>query len=234
MKYNIIGDTHHHIGWKKIVDEDAINIFVGDYFDCFAPFSFKQKKEHFDELIKFKKKHPETILLFGNHDFLQYYKDFGECSGFQQTHAKAYRHWIEENKELFQMAYSIENKYLVTHAGVTKDWYEKYFPKQESYTPDEVAKNINDIYEEQPTIFKFSNNSWRGDIYGTSPTQSCLWVRPSTLMEYNIFKNDPYVQIVGHTIYNDILEWKDGEQLKAVVVDCLQNNLISYKIDTEK
>ena len=31
--YNIIGDIHARVCWKNLVQEDCVNIFVGDYFD---------------------------------------------------------------------------------------------------------------------------------------------------------------------------------------------------------
>lgn len=229
MKYNIIGDVHHHRGWKQVIDLNAINVFTGDYFDCFAPFTFKQKTQNFNELIDFKKKFPQTVLLFGNHDFLQYYKSFRECSGYQTTHAKIYRKWITENKDMFQMAYSIKNKILVTHAGVTLEWYKKYFPdeKEEDYTPDKIAENINNVYENKSFIFSFLQNSDPDDLYGTTPTQSCLWVRPNTLVEHNIFKNTDYIQVIGHTIVPKVTTLDD----KIILVDCLKNELESYKVE---
>lgn len=229
MKYNIIGDVHHHRGWTNVVDLEAVNVFTGDYLDSFAPFTFKQKKDNFDELIQFKKDHPETILLFGNHDFLQYYKGFAECSGFQKTHSKAYRNWITENKDMFQMAYAIDDKILVTHAGVTLEWYQKYFPdeKEEDYTPQKIADNINSIYENHPLAFSFELNSMYGDVYGTTPTQSCLWIRPSVLVEHNIFKDKDYLQVVGHTIVDEIYQWD-----KIILIDCLGKKLESYKYET--
>ena len=32
--YNIIGDIHGRKGWKELVKDNCINIFVGDYHCC--------------------------------------------------------------------------------------------------------------------------------------------------------------------------------------------------------
>ena len=68
--YNIIGDIHGRDAWKRLVDESCINIFVGDYFDPYDNIHFMDLQFNFMEIIEYKKKHPENVvLLYGNHDY---------------------------------------------------------------------------------------------------------------------------------------------------------------------
>ena len=68
QKYNIIGDTHGRTAWKDLVISDGINIFVGDYFSPYVNMSFEDQLNNFLSIIDYKREHPETILLIGNHD----------------------------------------------------------------------------------------------------------------------------------------------------------------------
>lgn len=55
------------------------------------------------------------------------------------------------------------------------------------------------------------------DYYGTSPTQPCTWIRPSTL-EDNLVEG--YIQVVGHTSTFKCREYCSGLWL----CDALENN----------
>ena len=68
QKYNIIGDTHGRTAWKDLVISDGINIFVGDYFSPYVNMSFEDQLNNFLSIIDYKREHPETVLLIGNHD----------------------------------------------------------------------------------------------------------------------------------------------------------------------
>lgn len=75
MKYNVIGDIHGRVCWKELIISNAINIFVGDYFSPYDDISFEDCKKNFLEIIEYKKEHPETVLLYGNHkDTINFYK----------------------------------------------------------------------------------------------------------------------------------------------------------------
>ena len=63
MIYNIIGDIHGRTYWKNLVMDNAINIFIGDYFSPYGSFPFDDIKKNFLEIVEYKKWHPETILL---------------------------------------------------------------------------------------------------------------------------------------------------------------------------
>lgn len=126
MKYNIIGDIHGRTSWKELVIEDGINIFVGDYFSPYhSEYTFEKCKQNFLNIVQFKKEHPETILLLGNHDadHWQWLVSRTHMSRHDYNHENEICKLFEQNKELFQIAYSIDNKYLVTHAGVSMIWY---------------------------------------------------------------------------------------------------------------
>lgn len=127
MKYNVIGDIHGRTCWKDLVIADGINIFVGDYFSPYdKTYDFEHCKKNFLEIIEFKKQHPETVLLVGNHDEeCWHFAEFIEgCTrkNYLEGSKKEIHDLFEENKQYFQMAYSAGNQYLITHAGVSAVW----------------------------------------------------------------------------------------------------------------
>ena len=126
MKYNIIGDIHGRTSWKELVIEDCINIFVGDYFSPYhSEYTFNKCMQNFREIIEFKKQRPETVLLIGNHDadHWQWNHDRYQCSRHDFNHDDEIAQEFEKNKDLFQIAYSAGNQYLISHAGVSMIWY---------------------------------------------------------------------------------------------------------------
>lgn len=216
--YNIIGDIHGRTCWKELVQEDCVNIFVGDYFDPYDGIQFEELMQNFHEIMAFKQAHPETVLLFGNHD-MHYLIDSERASRYDRSHAAAIRQAFTDNKHLFHgVAYAINDVILVTHAGVTREWYEKEFGAYKGEKPSAVAEDINDLWAHNKVEFTFNANatSW-SDMYGESPTHSPMWIRPWTLAEHNLFAGTPYKQIFGHTQIDDITTIDDN----LVCVDCL-------------
>lgn len=127
MKYNVIGDIHGRTCWKDLVISDGVNIFVGDYFSPYdKEYDYEHCKKNFLEIIEFKKQHPETVLLIGNHDEeCWHFAEFIEgCVRYNHLEGKKkeIHDLFEANKQYFQMAYSINNEYLVSHAGVSAIW----------------------------------------------------------------------------------------------------------------
>ena len=121
MKYNIIGDIHGRSNWKRLVREDCVNIFVGDYFSPYVPMEIEDQIANFMDIIMYKSKHPETIILLGNHDE-DHWHIHERYSRFDPIHFAEIKAIFEENKDYVQVAYSIENKAIVTHAGVSLIW----------------------------------------------------------------------------------------------------------------
>ena len=59
----VIGDIHGRTNWKELIDVNKINIFVGDYFDPYEIYGFNELKSNFLEIIDYKKKYPNSILI---------------------------------------------------------------------------------------------------------------------------------------------------------------------------
>lgn len=213
MKYNIIGDIHGRTIWRDLIVEDAINIIVGDYFSPYDLTSFAECKKIFLEIVEMKKADPEHfILLVGNHD-LDHWVLHEHYSRYDYENAKEIARLFEENKDCFTMAYSINDMVLVTHAGVTADWYWRTvkgmgydeFAKcmndnMESLiiTPSEAASDINEAFARDVRMFNFRDHASGFDCYGDSSTQSCVWIRPLSLIEHDLFRGR-FVQVFGHT-----------------------------------
>lgn len=125
MKYNVIGDIHGRTSWKDLVIDDGINIFVGDYFSPYdKTCTFENCLNNFLEIIEFKKQRPETVLLLGNHDADHWqWLEYGEQMTRHHYHNESkIKEVFEANADMFQIAYSAGNQYLITHAGVSMIW----------------------------------------------------------------------------------------------------------------
>lgn len=167
MKYNIIGDIHGRTKWKDLVLPDAINIFVGDYFSPYREQAFYYQRENFLDIIQYKIDHPDNvILLLGNHDEDHWHIQ-EHYSRFDYENVEEIKSLFEQYKELFQVAYSIENKVLVTHAGVSVVWYTRYIlgsklfdirslPRFDENNYDKLRSDL--IYESDDCYVVFDGN----------------------------------------------------------------------------
>lgn len=200
MKTLILGDTHGRGVWEYILKKEKPDkvIFLGDYWDS-HDINFENQMTNFTNIIKFKKKFKnDVVLLIGNHD-LQYHRYFlisGESySGFQATKAPFIKQIFEDEEKLFQMAHQ-EGEYLFTHAGVGEQWLRdnKYFESMN------IVEFINDLWHFTPKAFGFRGNDPYGDSYESSP----VWIRPRALMKGNSYLKKKYIQIVGHTVQSSI------------------------------
>ena len=198
--FNIIGDIHGRTCWKDLVREDSVNIFVGDYFDPYEEIPVPELLYNFHEIIAYKREHPETVLLYGNHD-LHYLISSEHYSRYNYICANEYWHTFLQTQDLFTgVAYAIGNKALVSHAGVSKAWYQKYFGVYHGEALSVVAAKINRLWTSNKDAFAFEPNAtdWL-DYCGTSPTHSPMWIRPRTLVKHDLFADTEVKQIVGHT-----------------------------------
>lgn len=227
--FNIIGDIHGSDCWKQLVREEAVNIFVGDYFDSKDGRSQEEMIANFRDIIAFKQAHPQTILLYGNHD-LNYLLGKDYQSRFSHPERRErYRQLFAETESLFYgVAFAIDDQTLVSHAGVTREWYEKYIGMYQDESPRVVAQHINDLWQVDKEAFTFSANvTSPRDIYGESPTHSPLWIRSWILPAHNLFAGTTVTQIIGHTPKEDITLVAD----RIICVDCLRNSARSLVVE---
>ncbi len=207
-----IGDIHGRTYWKQIISKAKFDkvVFIGDYFDAYKDITPEQQKSNFEDIIKFKKEYlDKVVLLFGNHDY-HYLKTVEETySGFQRWYKTDIAEMLHKaiDEELIQMCY-IYNKYLFSHAGVTKTWL-----KNTGYIDDQLDLYINDLFKYKPLAFKFTKGENQSS-YGDDICQSPIWVRPNSLHNDCL---DDYVQIVGHTAQHEIKIIED----KIALIDTL-------------
>ena len=215
-KYRVIGDIHGRKNWWDLVnpfDKETLYIFLGDYTDPY-PFegvTFDQMVEQIEKMFDFKREHPDNvIILIGNHD-LQYIMGKAETNryDYSELHRERLMAIFEDERDsIHGVAYNIGDKYLISHAGVTIDWYTKYCTKdiekarQEELS--EIVGKINKLWSENKESFTFRANAKMSDHSGISSTQSPLWVRPLTLWYSNFFGHESgKIQVVGHTIFDN-------------------------------
>ena len=197
MKTVVIGDLHGNDIWHKIIYQEEPNrvIFLGDYFDSFT-LSPNTQWHNFINILSFKD-YPEIelILLVGNHDhhYLPYIGNSG-TSGYNKAWNVQFGDVLL--KADLKMAYQFDN-FLFSHAGVSYDFYNKYFKDEQDYT--EVADNINALFHYKPRDFIF--NTQGSDPYGDDVFQSPIWIRPRSLMQSNknTFLHEYFIQVFGHT-----------------------------------
>ena len=210
MKTIFLGDTHGHDTWKGIIAKEAPDrvVFIGDYFDSYdKELTTAIQIHNVKEIIDLKKTGAmEIIMLIGNHDH-HYFPEVGYTgtSGYQAGGAPAIGHFLNENREHFQMAYGMEN-ILCTHAGVGYEWLvnDQYFNDKTDTSLTAVVDYINDLWKHKPQEFCFTPYGF--DMYGDSITQTPIWIRPEALRKVNkdTFLKESFIQIVGHTGQNQI------------------------------
>lgn len=219
MKYQFFGDIHGETHWKKLIDPDCIQVFLGDYFSPYKLQTYEECRKNFLDIIQLKVEKPETVLLIGNH--CEDHWHIMEGYSRQDTiHINEIHNLYENNKDKFQVAFAVRN-YLITHAGVSKEWKEKRIPEA-IVTPESLAKAINKLWlSGNYNAFDFSHNSDLWDYYGESVQHGPMWIRWNTLCSHNVFKDTPYKQIVGHTVDSDFKYYPNKADWDLICIDCM-------------
>ena len=232
MLYNLIGDIHGRDAWRQLVREDAVNIFLGDYFDPYHYDDVKpgeQELANLLDIIEFKRQHPETVLLLGNHEY--HYLSDEKYSRYNDSYADRFAQCLLQHWHLFQVAYAIGKRILVTHAGITQPWCQLAGIKEGLSTHD-LMQAINERMNDESTrsLFGVERSFEPWDSYGLSATASPLWVRPRTMMQHGRLLNEDgkmIVQIMGHTQSEEVILTEP-----LIYVDCLggttQSLLVEY------
>lgn len=194
MKILVLGDIHGRLVWYDIIKKEQPDkvIFLGDYVSTHDDISDEQQCMNLEDILNYKTDNPDkVILLRGNHDLqhLGYY--WAECSGY----FRAVANWLTESHMKCRFLDNtqwihIEDDLIFSHAGITKMWWESLGLGEP--TRDNLLK-INEL--EPSEVFAFTPNNMH-DFYGTSYTQPCTWIRPTSLLQNHI---DGWNQVVGHT-----------------------------------
>ncbi len=179
MKVIAIGDTHGRALWRGIVEKEQPDkvVFIGDYFDTHEEISPEQQKRNFEDIIHYKEKNKESVvLLIGNHD-THYLKSIGEhYSGYNRYHAMDIEEMLMAalGQGLIQICY-VQKEYIFVHAGFTKTWCRNNLGSDSITNGDVFMQTVNDLFRYQPIRFKFTpGNTYDG--YGNEVEQSPVWV----------------------------------------------------------
>ena len=226
-KILVVPDIHGRDFWKEPCNnwkEDIV--FLGDYHDPYGHSMGEPDAEesliNLRELVEFVSKAFNNIhFLLGNHDCSSYTGRF-KCR-YDYRHSEEVLELIKKlNPQIsYELWYDTEegyNKYLFTHAGVTKNWLDYHKLK------DVGTLTMNDlnILEEVP----FSRG---GESYYGSP----IW---NSLEDFQDEEHLPeYYQIFGHTwggrtepVITDTYAMLDCG--KAFVLDLATKEITEWKL----
>lgn len=193
MRILVIGDIHGHKGWQDIIIHEKFDkiVFLGDYFDNYSNTPGQEQVSNFREILDMTKRHSKRYpgvveLLYGNHDHSYLNKE--KCSGYKWQNQLIYEEILKEAKdEGYLKPVLVVDDIIFSHAGVSSYWLKEVagLDKPEEITFDTVP------------LDKFNFNYLTGDnVFGDTPSQSPIWIRPQSLIQYKI---EGYRQIVGHT-----------------------------------
>lgn len=193
MRIVVIGDTHGHQTWKRILNDEEYDkaIMLGDYVDSFS-LKPKDIADNLLDIIKHKERMGDKlILLYGNHDHSYHYGE--KCSGWNAVGRYFYCPLFEDmfNEKMIDLIH-IHDDIIFSHAGVSDYWM------REVCGFNDVHDITFDKIKEFPLGLSCLDwNMIKGyDGYGDTISQSPLWIRPHSLLKCKV---DGYRQVVGHT-----------------------------------
>lgn len=151
-------------------------------------------KKIFDRAIKFAMTYPDTLWCYGNHDIS--YRWGKLETGYSPYAERTVMMKLEELENSLRDPSQIAflhriDKVIFSHGGLTADFV--YWLKEELFDAeiDEVLAAVNNA----PQKYLWND-------------ESPLWLRPQ-YRKVNVFRNNVYTQVVGHTPVEKIFE-KDG------------------------
>lgn len=226
MKTLICGDLHTkwHIfeKVKQLSKEYDKVIFLGDYVDDWNTVP-EASHNLLVGLKEFYEEQPSKVtLLLGNHDLSEWLGDKFRCSGYNKmTHLLA-NGFFTRFGVIFKIA-EYEQGFLITHAGVTEGWADKYIPEWQ--TGAQIADKLNWAYRYWP-----DNEEAEKIFFGLSGVGYMRngWDVPSPIWaDINELLQDPLPQvnqIVGHS---PVVTVQDFQSYGAKLWFCDTHSLFS-------
>jgi hypothetical protein len=223
MRFITIGDLHGRRDWLKINPDNYDKIiFVGDYMDSFDICGF-DIFTNFTELLDFKKKYPDkVVLLLGNHDLYYWYggAQAHHCSGVKSELVFDIGDLMRINRSLFQVAYQYDN-YIWTHAGIHLGWYRLFIKNKIEADDSDLADTLNRLFEYNYKPL-FNVSPWRG---GISKEGGMFWADKHETWDKPL---PGYHQIIGHTPVDNIVtrvrKYKNKIEGAITYIDVLGSN----------
>ena len=231
MKTLILGDIHGRTCWKDIIKKESpdLTVFLGDYVTSHENIPEEIQINNIIEILDYKKSNlTNCVLLRGNHDLQCLYWNSGAWACYPEPSRKLLEFYSsdkfrEEFLDNTQWIY-IEpgDDTIYSHAGISKTWLKD----------TDIVDIENDFFYLEPTenLFGFRPDSIF-DNSGDSKTQSCIWIRPQSLVEDPI---DGYNQVIGHSTVHTITDIKKlVPSLKNSIwlCDCLPDEYLIRKDD---
>jgi hypothetical protein len=188
-KAAIIPDVHGRKFWRTVkdsVEEYDKVIFLGDYLD---PYPYEgitpeEALQEFKDIIEFKRENMEKVtLLIGNHDF-HYMLSMRRGCRMDYVNYEEINKLFLDNKDLFSIYEIVDDKYLLSHAGISSLWLSDL---------NLQSLNVSEILSSKVLSNKMLDVGWeRG---GWACFGSVIWrdvCEDSVLLE-------PYYHIFGHS-----------------------------------
>lgn len=201
MKVLVIPDIHLKT-WIFDRAEDILKDGKADRAVCLMDipddwgmeFQVESYRETFDRVIAFAKAYPDTLWCYGNHDISYLwgrletgYSPYAERRVISKL--EEFENILKESSQLAFM-HRIDNV-LFSHGGLTTDFVRWLNQDLLDADIDDVIAAVNDA----PQDYLWND-------------ESPLWLRPQNT-DKDIFRNDTYTQVVGHTPVENIYE-RDG------------------------
>lgn len=201
----VIPDVHGRTFWKEAVKgkENEDIIFLGDFTDPYYNEEISPEKalENLNEIIEFKKIHPDNvILLVGNHDLSYFYPAVDATNRYCRHLVQDIRKLFVDNIELFQLAYEKEingKRFVFSHSYIHKLWLDDLYGKGH-WRKNSIIKRLNKDFQRflYGLGFALDNVScYRG---GYKSYGSMVW---ADIREVDLFKQ-PCIgdySVFGHT-----------------------------------
>lgn len=202
MKCLVIPDVHlkPYVIYRAIkimeelgVDQSVCLMDIAD--DWNQEMNIEQYCLAYDAAVELAEKHPSSLWCIGNHDVSYEW----ECyeSGYSRwarmvVNAKMdrLRETVADPKQV-AFLHRIDNC-IFSHAGLAEEYVDVYVPKENQDNIDQVIETING--------FGFSK-MWKE----ISP----IWYRPQRYSNPGMYKENEYLQIVGHTPMDKITKTRN-------------------------